>query len=334
MRIERVIIKGLRALRSRDDSFKTPAGGIYEAICLRGLTGSGKTTYLEVLAQLWQWFRRCTQRRGYEKPIATALLAEAELVAALFTDLPGPMPRMWLAVGTAEAVAAAIGKDAECPYTFHRNRINWEDEHLLEYWDAAMARAEAGVTETAPPNMVWLEAENKYVPALRGHELTESRPAPVFVPVARYLPSARGPSHLEGIMRALFLTRPEQWKVLATRVHELRPNLTLVDRFEESSQRPLFQLPSGEFINAERLSAGERSLLINLCMLLRWLSPGGIAMIDEPELHQHLSLMRGSLSILADLVATKFKGQLLIASHAPEVWDHMRLAGTFLDLES
>jgi predicted ATPase len=59
-------------------------------------------------------------------------------------------------------------------------------------------------------------------------------------------------------------------------------------------------------------------------MVLRWLSPGGIVLLDEPELHQHLSLMRGSLAVLHSLIAKEFNGQLLVASHAPEVWDHFK----------
>lgn len=94
MRIERVAIRGLRALRARDDRLVNGRGEIWPAACLRGLNGSGKTTYLDAIAQLWQWFRRCTQKRGFVKPEERSLLNDAKLVAALFTDLPGPRPRM------------------------------------------------------------------------------------------------------------------------------------------------------------------------------------------------------------------------------------------------
>jgi predicted ATPase len=334
MRIERVIVRGLRALRARGDRFVDPRGKAYPAVCLRGLNGSGKTTYLEALAELWQWFRRCTQQRGFAKPTGTPLLAEAQLVAALFTGLPGPRPRMWIACGEPGAMHAALGGDPDSPYSFRKAKPTWSAD-VLEWWDKSITSAEAGVdTAKIPPNFVWIEAENKYVPELKTRELLNPVPAPSFVPVARYLPAARGPSHLEGLLRTLFLARRERWDLLAKAVSDLRPGLTLLDRFDEATQRPLFQLAGGATFSLDRLSAGERSLLINLAMILRWLAPGGIVLLDEPELHQHLSLMRGNLAVIDALVTSPpFDGQLFVASHAPEVWDHFRRTEAFLDLQ-
>ncbi len=100
------------------------------------------------------------------------------------------------------------------------------------------------------------------------------------------------------------------------------------------TQRPRFRLSTGEVLTSDRLSAGERSILINLCMILRWLGPGGIVLIDEPELHQHISLMRSSLSVIDQLIEEEFRGQLLVASHAPEVWDYFRRSNAIVDLET
>jgi hypothetical protein len=328
MRIERVVVRGLRSLRERNDRLTGPGGDIYPAVCLRGLNGSGKTTYLEALAQLWQWFRRCAQQRSFAKPTGTRLLAEAELVAARFVGLPGPRSQMWIAWGTSEALRR-LRDSTDLPYSFADDRISW-DEETLDWWDRTFTSAESGMDSA--PNMVCIEAENKYVPELRSRELTAPRLAPAFVPVARYLPGARGPSHLEGLLRTLFLARRERWDLLARHLPELRPGLELLDRFEETTQRPLFRLTTGEILTVDRLSAGERSLLINLCMILRWLGPGGIVLLDEPELHQHISLMRGSLSVMDAVLSAVFDGQLLVASHAPEVWDYFRPTGAILDL--
>ena len=333
MRIERVIVRGLRALRARDDRLLDPRGAPLVAICLRGLNGSGKTTYLEALAQLWQWFRRCAQQRGFARPTGTPLLAEAQLMGALFTGLPGPRPRMWIACGQAAAMRDALATEPDSPYSFHGDRVRW-DTAVIDWWEEAFTRAETGLeSPKVTPNFVWIEAENKHVPDLRPRELLTPRPAPSFAAVARYLPEARGPSHLEGLLRTLFLARRERWMALAAALSELRPGLTLLDRFDETTQRPLFQLASGEILSMDRLSAGERSLLINLAMILRWIGPGGIVLLDEPELHQHISLMRASLSVIDALVASPdIAGQLFVASHAPEVWDHFRRRDAILDL--
>lgn len=344
MRIERVIIRGLRALRERDDHLVGLDGTIHSALCLRGLNGSGKSTYLLALAALWQWFRRCTSYRRLVSPEDTSPLLAATLVAALFTDLPGPRPRMWIAWGSPEALTT-LPEQASTPYVLRDGKPDWDDT-LLEFWATAFERVENGIEpqpsttdsnsplSITPPNFVLIEAENKYVPTLRGDELTNPRPTAAFAPVARYLPTARGGSHLEGLLRTLYLARRERWDMMARWVNELRPGLHLLDRFDVATQRPLFRLATGEILTVEHLSAGERSLLINLCMILRWLAPGGIVLLDEPELHQHISLMRGSLAVMNALISEEFNGQLIVASHAPEVWDHFSLTGSIIDLEA
>ncbi len=333
MRIERVIFRGLRALRERDDRFVNVDGEVLSAICLRGLNGSGKTTYLEALAQLWQWFRRCTQKRGFAQPTGSELLSEARLAAALLTGLPGPRPRMWVAYGNTEELRS-LQSDPDFALSVGKGRGGsvWSPD-VLAYWEKAIATAEAGMDyQRFPPNIVCIEAENKYVPELRTDEISR-RTTAAYYPVARYLPNARGSSHLESIMRTLFLTRRNRWDVLCRRVATLRPGLELLDRFEETTQRPLFKLSTGELLTTDRLSAGERSVLINLSMILRWLAPGGIVLLDEPELHQHLSLMRRSLSAMAQIIDEEFQGQIFVASHAPEVWDFFRPTNAIMDLE-
>ncbi len=330
MRIERVIIRKLRALRDRNDRLVGLDGATFSAACLRGLNGSGKTTYLDALGELWQWFRRCTKERRYVRPHDGSPLLEADLVAALFTELPGPRKRMWVAWGQPDAIAA-LPETTDNPYTFHGGRVEW-DPQILDFWEKIMERASSGMDpKDWPPNIVSVEAERKYVPELRQDELMEPRPTPAFMPRARYIAGSHG-AHLESLLRTLFLARRERWDLLSTWVGKLRPGLSLLDRFDESTQRPLFRLDTGETLTADRLSAGERSLLINLCMVLRWLAPGGIVLIDEPELHLHISLMRSSLAVTESIISEDFHGQLIVASHAPEVWAHFRNSGALLDL--
>lgn len=220
----------------------------------------------------------------------------------------------------------------ENPYTLSGSTITW-DRSVLEYWRSAFEKAESGLSrEEPPPNIVFIEAENKFVPELTLEQLQNPRPTAPFYPVARYLPAARGASPLEPMIRTLRLAREERWRDLAALIKALRPGLTLLDRFDEATQRPLFQLATGEILTVHDLSAGERSLLINLCMVLRWLAPKGILLLDEPELHQHLSLMRSSLAAIHDFVAEDLGGQVLVASHAPEVWDYFHAPNSLVDL--
>ena len=42
--------------------------------------------------------------------------------------------------------------------------------------------------------------------------------------------------------------------------------------------------------------------------------------------------MRGSLSSIDQIISEHFGGQLLVASHAPEVWDYFRRTDAIVDL--
>mgnify|MGYP001006996844 CR=1 FL=1 len=133
MRIERVIIRGLRALRERDDSFIGLDHKIHTALCLRGLNGSGKTTYLVALAELWEWFRRLTRIGRLVPPNPGSLISHASLVAALITDLPGPHPRRWIAWGDEKMLASLPERDSFSTKS---------DGSVLAFWATLFERAE------------------------------------------------------------------------------------------------------------------------------------------------------------------------------------------------
>ena len=336
MRIEQVHVAGLRALKARQDSFLDGEGQPHAAVCLRGLNGSGKTTYLTVLAGLWQWFRRCVAKGAYVAPVG--LLEEVipranepAFAGMLVSGLPGPCPRLWIALGNVETLAQ-LTADHEGLRVVD-GKPTW-DKGLLDWWAQSFERVEAGFEAPSIPNVVFIEAENKWVPELRAGELEADPGGLAFPAIAQYLPTAKGRSHLEGLLLTLFLARPERWRLLKDAIAELRPGLRLLDQFDAGTRRPQFGLPDGTRLTVDLLSAGERSLLINLAMVLRWVGPGGLVLLDEPELHQHLSLMRGSLAVLEALVSSDdIRGQLLVASHAPEVWAHFRNRNALLDID-
>jgi predicted ATPase len=76
----------------------------------------------------------------------------------------------------------------------------------------------------------------------------------------------------------------------------------------------------GQSHTLDMLSSGERQILLKLYLVSRWLEPGGIVMIDEPDHYLHPSIVPSFLAQLEAQVEEK-KGQLLIASHSPDVWN-------------
>jgi len=72
-------------------------------------------------------------------------------------------------------------------------------------------------------------------------------------------------------------------------------------------------------------------VLIIIFLLSRWLEDGGIVLIDEPDLYLHPSQISGLLASLETLVSSK-KGQLLITSHIPDVWNRYESKGKRVEL--
>lgn len=331
MHIDHVTIQGLRALRQRDDAIGARLGA-GTAVCVRGLNGAGKTTYLAAIAELWQWFRRCAKKRAWAAPSGNeqGLLAEAALVAVCFAGLPGPMPRMWLAFGRGPALAGFVSGRDDCPVRVELGQPTF-DPALLEWWDTAFTRAEAGAADNSVPNVIFIGAEDKIVPQSRKSDLESVAGAPPYLALARYESQARGAAHLESIIGTLKLAHPARFDALTAWVEKLMPGMQL--RGFDEARRPIFHLEALQAeLSVQHLSAGERSTLINLVTVLRWGAPGGLILIDEPELHLHLSLLRGNVAVL-DALARRGGGQLLVASHAPDVWRHFDVDHAFVELE-
>jgi hypothetical protein len=335
MLIKTVKIQGLRVLQNIERSLQPDAGlndgdavRPWDAVCVRGVNGAGKTTLLSAIAELWQWFRRCSIARAWRPP-ATELLAGADLVAIELVELPGPRPTMWLAWGKIKCLRELKGQvGSTLPIDLPPGNPVW-DAALLEWWDEQQTRAESGLPVTVP-NVVYIEAENKWVSPVKGDELVAPRKGPPWAAVARYLPESRGPSSLEGLLGTLKLINTPAFEELQRHITTLFPGLSLVG-FSEG-RRPLFKMvATEELLTTDRLSAGQRSSLINFVMVFRWMSSGAIVLLDEPELHQHISLMRGSVATLEYLTRGR-EGQLIVASHAPDVWEHFWARKAFIDL--
>jgi len=69
-------------------------------------------------------------------------------------------------------------------------------------------------------------------------------------------------------------------------------------------------------------------------MISRWLMDGGIVLIDEPDLHMHVSWQRALIRELESLVQQK-NGQIIVTSHSPTFWEEYNEAQRFnLNMES
>lgn len=75
--------------------------------------------------------------------------------------------------------------------------------------------------------------------------------------------------------------------------------------------------PSGEFLNAQDLSSGEKQMMMMFCMCILTGSSQSLVLIDEPELSLNIKWQRRILRSIIQCSGPKT--QFVIATHSPEV---------------
>lgn len=88
------------------------------------------------------------------------------------------------------------------------------------------------------------------------------------------------------------------------------------------------ELSSGQIIELDSLSSGEKNIALTFLILARSVADGGIALFDEPELHLNPAVSRELLSFIMKNYSKPRDIQFLMCTHAPEI-----LSGAFSDEE-
>ena len=69
----------------------------------------------------------------------------------------------------------------------------------------------------------------------------------------------------------------------------------------------------------DAMSSGEKGLILLFLLLYRSVTPGGLVLLDEPELHLNPAVCKNLLSFIVDQYANGRNLQFIICSHSPEV---------------
>jgi predicted ATPase len=107
--------------------------------------------------------------------------------------------------------------------------------------------------------------------------------------------------------------------------------------FDKTTAELMITTKSGNKHPIHLLSSGEKQILLILAFIARELRPGGLVLIDEPDLHLHISLCNAFVSHLKRLAAEQH-GQLIMASHSPKLWERFTQAervelGSFAEVQ-
>jgi len=344
MQIRRAILKQVRNFHDFDRSFEDGwTGRVPDALLLMGPNGSGKSTLLESIAALWQDLANSLgPEGGAASQPATHLLRSVGLAAVEIINLA--QEPLWVYVGQDDLSRGFVASHPEAhrfgleylgipelgPDLSVQNYYTPPGETVLrtvlepQYDEAWAENLLERLTENRLgkradlPNMVYLASESRLLLPLTERFSVQPEPEE-YQWLARYEPVTSRRGSLQNYLYNLKVVDEISFNEIAAQFGAFLPGKQL-NGFDRRTGNLLIQIASGPSHPIEDLSSGEKQVLLMLATITRWLRPGGIVLVDEPDLHLHVSLATAFVSHLRRMVAEK-GGQLIIASHMPELWE-------------
>jgi energy-coupling factor transporter ATP-binding protein EcfA2 len=312
-------------------------------ILFSGPNGCGKSSVLRAVAVLWSALSHWLHAR---KPLPRASADREWLqrwggVAMVLEGVPfTPEPvliyfgqREW-AEGLANTFPASniLGEWVERNGTRGAPArtlvLPGEGKQWVDEWTKALLVMVASAEPSKSPNMIFLDAEERrwVTPRRRVGEMRSDNLQNRWL--SRYLVSDDWDGQLEASLLTMKSAALQRFHSLIRDMNTfLSGKEILADiKLGENRLRVKLKDGSGNTHGLDELSAGEHQVLILLYQINRWLEKGGVALIDEPDLYMHPSLVAGLLSQLEKMVEDR-GGQLLITSHVPEVWQRYDAVG-------
>lgn len=332
-----------------DDLWQKPLN----SVLLLGVNGSGKTTLLRIIATLWdslQWWLKIKEYgvtgRYTSKYRLNEISLQDGLMAMEIRDFPtphisnnnpesdsiAPFPEsIWVFMTTDKAYLEILPL-SQSPNSGFMGVIGTIEQFqmhtsLHETWiqhlNTHLKSLQIGMT-TVPqlPNMLFFDTDDRTILVPPDQERFEAQAESLYKWFTGYSNRDRNSAHIETILQNIMLRNPADFEALAQSVNQFFGSTKQIHGFNSKS-RLVIQVNKPKLAHhyIENLSSGEQQCLIMMVMIWRWLMPGGIVLIDEPDLYLHVSLQRHFIRQIEKIVHAR-GGQLIVTSHSEYIWDN------------
>lgn len=347
MKIAAIYTESVGPLADGEISFKNEWTGEVESnILLTGPNGCGKSTLLRAVAMLWEalgyWL---DQRKPVGQPLRNELKRWGGIAIVLEDVYPIITQKIGLYFGKEGWVDALTKNYSEILWMgdtygitiknspIKKIKFNFHNESWFEAWAEAHKRLILTQDAVKAPNVIYMDAEERrWVTPKR----KVSEPLPDVLSqrwLTRYKVSEDWQGQLESSLINLKTSQLRKFHNVIKALNEYLVGKVIDTNIKPGEGRLRIKLHNqrGKFHYMDELSAGEHQVLIMLYMLQRWMQPGGVVLIDEPDLHLHPSLITPLLAAIENIVKEQ-DGQLIITSHATDIWQRYENLGMRVDL--
>jgi len=305
----------------------------HKRLLVQGANGSGKSTILEAIAKLWDFFgewidagpgRNVSGRlRSFKHYFADVDLAAVELKSFL-----PDQKSLWIGMGK---VSDWVDLKTQHPAAEFAGLVQskgvWEVQLPPGDWTNFRQRSIVG--SEPQPNIVFFPAEDRTVASGSGKS-----PHLIDLMPFRWLASYGSQVDLESLLLTVRADSRADYDEAMRFINQALDN----QRKEISDLGPRGFIVRGktEFGKVYEhaitsLSSGEKQMVLLIGFVAATLRPGGIVIIDEPDLHIHIVMVQQLLGSIEAIVKER-NGQLIVAAHSEEVWDWFSLSSEQVEL--
>jgi energy-coupling factor transporter ATP-binding protein EcfA2 len=292
-------------------------------LLLQGGNGSGKSTVLESIRALWEFFGQWTDRGDGKLPPLVQFrhfLFDSVFAALEVRGLSVAVQSLWLGIAGADDWADLKRAHPDALFA-GLVRFGKRPEHarieLPSGRDWKSLRENRLVGREPVPNIIHFPPDDRTVagPPKGGAGLID--------PAARNWSCLYNPLlDLASLLLTMEAQQPENYRE-ALRLMNLaigHRNKRITGFGEDGRLAVEGTTEDGTTYRhpVEALSSGERQMLLLIAYTAGFLREGGIVLLDDPDLHIHISMAAQLMESLEEIVRQR-GGQLIVASHSAQV---------------